>query len=54
MSKQAFLEHLSYCSELGILRKQTEQVRDPDSRQVIATNYFVGTCAGYVAHPFAK
>ena len=50
MSKQTFLEHLSYCAELGILRKQTEQVRDPDSQQVIATNYFVGTTE-LTAHP---
>src|SRR5712691_11640004 len=43
MSKQTFLDHLAYCAELGILRKRTEQVRDPNSQQVIATDYFVGT-----------
>jgi hypothetical protein len=43
MSKGTFLDHLAYCADLGILRKHTEQVRDPDSQQVIATNYFVGT-----------
>jgi len=43
MSKGTFLDHLAYCADLGILRKRTEQVRDPESQQVIATNYFVGT-----------
>ena len=43
MSKGTFLDHLAYCADLGILCKRTEQVRDPDSQQVIATNYYVGT-----------
>jgi hypothetical protein len=51
MSKQTFLDHLAYCADLGILRKQTEQVRDPDSQQVIATDYFVGTTE-LTAHPY--
>src|SRR5712691_9085679 len=51
MSKQTFLDHLSYCAELGILRKRTEQVRDPDSQQVMATDYFVGTTE-LTAYPY--
>jgi hypothetical protein len=51
MSKQTFLDHLSYCAELGILRKRTEQVRDPESQQVVATNLFIGTTE-ITAHPY--
>ena len=41
MSKNTFLDHVSYCADLGIIKKSTEKIRDPDTYQITATNLYV-------------